>query len=163
MMKTLKNKTVQPERRALVMKKLIMWVILTLTLIVGVGIGTPALAKTVIGTGGSTQTKVYIVGNPQQGRLAALVDNIPNGTKPTTGSDGDQVTGTQNGNKKNGSPAAAVATVVKSGSADLIAGRLPQTSESRMVLTSIFGLLLLIVLILSVTVYRQARLLRERE
>jgi len=142
------------------MKRIIMWVVLTLTLIVGVGAGTPALAKTVVGTGGTTQTSVYIVGNPQKSRLAALVNNIPSGTTPTTGSDGDEVTGTPTNSRKS---TPAVATVVKAGSADLVAGRLPQTSESRMFLMSIFGILLLIVLILSVIVYRQARLLRERE
>jgi len=157
------------------MKKLIMRLVLVLTVLVGVGAGTPALANTVGGTDGHTSTSVKITANPNATRLDLSgggsgagadsgSDTIPDGKKPASKTKLADQAGDNTANKnKKASPAAAVATVVRSGSADLIAGRLPQTSGSRMFLTTIFGLLLLIVLILSVTVYRQARLLRERE
>jgi LPXTG-motif cell wall-anchored protein len=153
------------------MKRIFMRLVLVLTVLIGLGAGTPALATTVGGTGGNTGTAVTIHANPNAAKLDGSgvgagadegSDTIPNGKKPSIKNKTQDDQATATGNKK-ASPAAAVATVVKAGSADLIAGRLPQTSESRMFLTSIFGLLLLIVLILSVTVYRQARLLRERE
>jgi len=151
-------------------KKLIMSVILSVTLVVGVGVGTPALATTVGGTGGTTQMGVHIIGNPQQQRLADLVDQIPSGQTPTTGADGDRLTGSQpTASKKTGSKTGnkqtvpgAVVTAVKSGSADLVAGRLPQTSESQLFLVSLFGMLLLMVVVLAMLVYQQARRIRER-
>ncbi|TGD19735.1 hypothetical protein [Levilactobacillus suantsaiihabitans] len=151
------------------MKKLVMQLVLVLTLMIGVGAGTPALAKTVSGTGGTTRTSVYIVGNANLARLTAgnHADegdgNVPSGDKPTTaGNDADQSVNNRQPAKKKSAPGAVV-TMVKAGSADLIAGRLPQTSESRVFLMSVFGLLLLTVLMLSLIVYHQARLLKERE
>ncbi|WP_258115766.1 LPXTG cell wall anchor domain-containing protein [Levilactobacillus yiduensis] len=144
------------------MKKLIMWFVLTLTLTIGVGMGTPALAKTVVGTSGTTQTSVYIIGNPEaQTRTSGAAADLPAGPIKKKSAGDTQTAGDNNGKKK--STPANLATVVKAGSADLIAGRLPQTSESRMFLMSVFGLLLLIVAILSMIVYHQARLLKGRE
>jgi len=142
------------------MKKIGLEFMVLLTMVLGLGMGTSALART---TGnGVSQVGVTFTSHTSKLGSGAGADvaneAIPTGENPVRSSKG--ATSTVN---KKASPAAAVATVVKAGSADLIAGRLPQTSESRMFLTSIFGLLLLIVLILSVTVYRQARLLRERE
>jgi LPXTG-motif cell wall-anchored protein len=135
------------------------------------GTGTSALATTVGGTGGTTQTSVTIKANPNATRSQAPTSEagdegdaeataIPNGQKPTAKNQGpaDQLAGA----KKKSAPGAVV-TMVKAGSADLIAGRLPQTSESRVFLMSVFGLLLLTVLMLSLIVYHQARLLKERE
>lgn len=143
------------------MKKFIMWFVLTLTLTVGVGMGTPALAKTVVGTSGTTQTSVYIIGNPETPVETKGAADLPAGPIKKKSAGNTQTAGDNNGKKK--STPANLATVVKAGSADLIAGRLPQTSESRMFLMSVFGLLLLIVAILSMIVYHQARLLKERE
>lgn len=155
------------------MKKAIVRLILGLALMIGVGVGTPALASTVAGTSGTTKTSVTIIGNPTASRLASgtgadeASKNVPDGKQPTAKAknqsqgQADQVNGNQPVKKK--SAPGAVVTMVKAGSADLIAGRLPQTSESRVFLMSVFGLLLLIVLILSTIVYHQARLLKERE
>ncbi len=145
------------------------------TLAVGIGTGTSALATTVGGTGGTTQTSVTIKANPNatrsqsptgevgdEGDAGATV--IPNGKKLTAKNQGqaDSAVANNQPTKQKSAPGAVV-TMVKAGSADLMAGRLPQTSESRIFLMSVFGLLLLIVLILSTIVYHQARLLKERE
>lgn len=82
----------------------------------------------------------------------AIDGDIPNGHKPTTSVTGGQTT------KK---PAGAVASVVHSGTADLVAGRLPQTGESQVFLASVFGVFLLIAMVLLAVVRWQARLLRE--
>lgn len=153
------------------MKKVVRYLILVLTLMIGIGAGTPALANPVKGTSGITKTSVYIIGNPNAKRLTSgnRADtgsgNVPDGKQPTATSkhqgQADQAAGNQPTKQK--SAPGAVVTMVKAGSADLMAGRLPQTSESRIFLMSVFGLLLLIVLILSTIVYHQARLLKERE
>lgn len=75
---------------------------------------------------------------------------------------GDAASKTENPNKTNsGQP--SVKKVISDVTHALISGRLPQTNESQSVLVELVGLLLLIVLILSVIVYHQLRLLREKE
>lgn len=86
---------------------------------------------------------------------AGINSDIPSGKNPTT-----SVT---SGHSAANKPAGAVASVVHSGTADLVAGRLPQTGESQVFLASIFGLFLLIAITLLAVVRWQARLLRENK
>ncbi|KRK34717.1 hypothetical protein FD07_GL001720 [Levilactobacillus parabrevis ATCC 53295] len=85
----------------------------------------------------------------------AVNEDIPSGHNPTT-----SVT---SGHSAANKPAGAVASVVHSGTADLVAGRLPQTGESQVFLASVFGLFLLIAITLLAVVRWQARLLRENK
>ncbi|WP_125573580.1 LPXTG cell wall anchor domain-containing protein [Levilactobacillus huananensis] len=155
------------------MKKFIVTLIMALALTVGIGATTPALAATVDGISGTTQTSVYIQGYPViptpdpeptpnppkihkgSGADLPVVPDKPSGKK-TPKKTSKVKPNVANTTKK------SIGTIVKAGSADLIAGRLPQTNESRVFLTSLVGLLLLIALVLAMGVYRQARLLRER-
>jgi len=52
---------------------------------------------------------------------------------------------------------------LKAAAADVLAGRLPQTSEVQSLLADLVGILLLIVLILVAIIYHQARQLQEKE
>ena len=99
--------------------------------------------------------------------------NNHSGSTVTTGGDGDTIDGdipsghnpttsvTSAHHSAANKPAGAVASVVHSGTADLVAGRLPQTGESQVFLASVFGLFLLIAIVLLAVVRWQARLLRE--
>ncbi|KRO04624.1 hypothetical protein IV54_GL001030 [Levilactobacillus paucivorans] len=159
------------------MKKFIINLIMALALAVGIGVATPAFAATVDGTSGTTQTSVYIQGYPVPPTPEPTPEPkpVPEPSKVHTGSGADlpvvpdKPSGKKTTNKdktnnpvNNPTKSNKLGTIVKAGSADLVAGRLPQTNESRVFLTSLVGLLLLIVLVLAMSVYRQARLLNER-
>ncbi|WP_261809314.1 LPXTG cell wall anchor domain-containing protein [Levilactobacillus humaensis] len=135
------------------MKKLILRVVLVLTLVLGLGASTPALALDVYHTG-RTEAGITFTPNPNakptvhNGSSGALVDpKIPSAKKPTV-------------TKTKTKPSTGV--LVRSAAADVIAGKLPQTNEVQALLVSMVGFLLLIVLMLLALIYRQARLLRER-
>ncbi|WP_164511480.1 LPXTG cell wall anchor domain-containing protein [Levilactobacillus cerevisiae] len=132
------------------MKKILLRVVLVLTLVLGFSASTPALAKHVFSTG-TTEAGITFTANPnaETGRAAAIVDRqIPSAKKATV-------------TKKTVKPSPGV--LVKTAAADVIAGRLPQTNETQALLVTMLGLLLLIVMLLLALIYRQARLLRERE
>lgn len=164
------------------MKKSIRRLVVAVAVVLGLGFGTTAFAESTNDSKGttstSTQVGITIVNNnPTSGNPAVDTDsdgdevntggdgagiNIPNGHKPTVtpnhGGQGAQGTNASSPAKK---PAGAVASVVHSGTADLVAGRLPQTGESQVFLASVFGLFLLIAIVLLAVVRWQARLLRE--
>lgn len=157
------------------MKKLIGSLILTLTVILGLSLRVPGLADTTTQqtTVGITFTDDATTGGqhdqattPKQGSASATTTanrTIPNGKQPLT----------QTGQAADQKSAEATATTtaakrrhpatLKAAAADLLAGRLPQTSDVQTVLINLIGILLLIVVILSLIIRRQARLLRERE
>lgn len=135
------------------MKKLILRIVLVLTVALGLGASTPALALDVYHTG-QTNGSITFTPNPNakpaihKGSSGALVDpKIPGGDKPTV-------------TKTKTKPSTGV--LVRSAAADVIAGKLPQTNEVQALLVSTVGFLLLIVLMLLALIYRQARLLNER-
>ncbi|WP_204120348.1 MULTISPECIES: LPXTG cell wall anchor domain-containing protein [Levilactobacillus] len=144
------------------MKRTLIRIVLVLTLVLGFSASTPAFAEHVFNIG-QTNAGITFVANPnakkkagtggdngaETGRAAAIADQqIPTADKAT-------VTRT---------PAkASPGVLVKMAAADVIAGRLPQTNEAQALLVTLLGLLLLIVMALLALIYRQARLLKERE
>ncbi|KRL93902.1 LPXTG cell wall anchor domain-containing protein [Levilactobacillus hammesii] len=167
------------------MKKIIRRLVAVVAVALGLGFGTTAFAEST-DSGDSTGTQVGITivnnnpsgggggGNPavdtgddgdtidpngdggtviNGGDGADINGDIPNGHNPTTSVTSHHSTANK--------PAGAVASVVHSGTADLVAGRLPQTGESQVFLASVFGLFLLIAMVLLAVVRWQARLLRE--
>lgn len=171
------------------MKKIIRRLVAVVAVALGLGFGTTAFAEsTNEGNMGSTSIGITIVNNNPHGGGSggntstgtgsdgdgdAVDPNTP-GKKPavTNGGDGDTVnedipsghnptTSVTSGHSAANKPAGAVASVVHSGTADLVAGRLPQTGESQVFLASVFGLFLLIAITLLAVVRWQARLLRE--
>lgn len=135
------------------MRKLVLKVVLVVTVILGLGASTPALALDVYHTG-QTQAGITFTPNPNaklaihKGSSGALVDpKIPSAKKPTI-------------TKTKAKPSTGV--LVKSAAADVIAGRLPQTNEVQALLVTMVGFLLLVALMLLALIYRQARLLGER-
>lgn len=167
------------------MKKSIRRLVVAVAVVLGLGFGTTAFAESTNDSKGttntSTQVGITIVNNNPTGSGGGAVDtgsdgddvntggdgagisgNIPNGHKPTvTPNHGGQGAQGTNANSPAKKPAGAVASVVHSGTADLVAGRLPQTGESQVFLASVFGLFLLIAIVLLAVVRWQARLLRE--
>ncbi|MFC6260509.1 hypothetical protein [Levilactobacillus fujinensis] len=164
------------------MNKTLKQLMLVLTLVLGLGMGTSTLAKAQTTDTGSTSVGITFTGNNSRTSTTtpvtptvkdgsdgdAINDTIPDGTKvtktstPKTGSAADTVTPVSTSTaspRKGGSGVAAV----KSTMAALAAGRLPQTGEVQSILADLVGILLLMVLILGLVVYHQARLLRERE
>lgn len=147
------------------MKKFIFRLVLMFAVVLGLGMETSALART---TGsGVTHVGVSFINHspanpsvkPKKGQADDIgvptvqKKNKDNGNKK--GNDGATVD-PRNKNKRAG------ATVLTSAAADVVAGRLPQTSEAQMLLTSLVGIFLLIAIILAILVYRQARQLQER-
>ncbi|WP_407885508.1 LPXTG cell wall anchor domain-containing protein [Levilactobacillus sp. N40-8-2] len=173
------------------MKQIIRRLVAVVAVALGLGFGTTALAEsTNTGNMGSTSMGITIVNNNPHGGGSggntstgtdssgdgdAVDPNTP-GKKPavTTGNDGDTIntdipsgkyptTSVTSGHGTANKPAGAVASVVHSGTADLVAGRLPQTGESQVFLASVFGMFLLIAIVLLAVVRWQARLLRENK
>lgn len=173
------------------MKKIIMRLVAVVAVALGLGFGTTAFAEsTGSGNMGSTGIGITIVNNNPKD---PVVNPNPTPTPepdPSVDGDGDTVTGDNNtvtnggdgdavnedipsghnpttsvtsGHSAANKPAGAVASVVHSGTADLVAGRLPQTGESQVFLASVFGLFLLIAITLLAVVRWQARLLRENK
>lgn len=173
------------------MKKIIRRLVAVVAVALGLGFGTTAFAEsTDSGNMGSTGIGITIVNNNPHGGGSGgntstdtntggggdAVDPNSPGKKPavTNGGDGDAVnedipsghnptTSVTSGHSAANKPAGAVASVVHSGTADLVAGRLPQTGESQVFLASVFGLFLLIAITLLAVVRWQARLLRENK
>lgn len=159
------------------MKKLMGSLILTLTIILGLSLSVPGLADTTTTqqtTVGITFTDDTTTGGqhdqattPKQGGASATTTanrTIPNGKKPLTKQTGQAAD--QENSKATATTKQAKRrhpTTLKAAAADLLAGRLPQTSDVQTVLINLIGILLLIVVILSLIIRRQARLLRERE
>lgn len=167
------------------MKEIIGRLVAVMAVVLGLGFGTTAFADSTdsnVGTNTSTHMGITIVNDLPTtggGGGSSTVDtgsdgdnvntggdgagiNIPNGHKPTvTPNHGGQGAQGTNANGPAKKPAGAVAGVVHSGTADLVAGRLPQTGESQVFLASVFGLFLLIAIVLLAVVRWQARLLRE--
>ncbi|NLR31979.1 LPXTG cell wall anchor domain-containing protein [Levilactobacillus tujiorum] len=157
------------------MKKSIRRLVVAVAVVLGLGFGTTAFADAPHGEGTTstdTQIGLRIVNNNHYSGTGTVtnggdgdeIDNntIPNGHKPTvTPNHGGQGAQGTNANGPAKKPAGAVASVVHSGTADLVAGRLPQTGESQVFLASVFGLFLLIAIVLLAVVRWQARLLRE--
>jgi len=161
---------------ALLMNRTLKQLMLVLTLICGLAMGTSTLAKAQTTDTGSTSTGITFIGNGSQ---RSTVDpttptvhegsdgdiangGIPDGTKPTqvaSKGSADDTASPVTTPRKGGSGAAAV----KSAVAAIASGRLPQTGEVQSILADLVGILLLMVLILGLVVYHQARLLRERE
>ncbi|MFD1549532.1 LPXTG cell wall anchor domain-containing protein [Levilactobacillus fuyuanensis] len=173
------------------MKKIIRRLVAVVAVALGLGFGTTAFAEsTDSGNMGSTSMGITIVNNnphdngsggntstgTDSGGNGDAVDPNSPGKQPavTNGGDGDTVnedipsghnptTSVTSGHSAANKPAGAVASVVHSGTADLVAGRLPQTGESQVFLASVFGLFLLIAITLLAVVRWQARLLRENK
>ena len=166
------------------MKRIIRRLVAVVAVALGLGFGTTAFAEsTDSGTSPSTQIGITIVNNNNSsGGGATTVDTGDDGDEATPsdnggtvidGGDGDTIDGdipsghnpttsvTSAHHSAANKPAGAVASVVHSGTADLVAGRLPQTGESQVFLASVFGLFLLIAIVLLAVVRWQARLLRE--
>ncbi|WP_341779341.1 LPXTG cell wall anchor domain-containing protein [Levilactobacillus sp. HBUAS70063] len=166
------------------MKRIIRRLVAVVAVALGLGFGTTAFAEsTDSGTSPSTQIGITIVNNNSSGGgSGAIVDTggdgdevspSDNGGTVTTGGDGDTIDGdipsghnpttsvTSAHHSATNKPAGAVASVVHAGTADLVAGRLPQTGESQVFLASVFGLFLLLAIVLLAVVRWQARLLRE--
>ncbi|WP_204119998.1 hypothetical protein [Levilactobacillus wangkuiensis] len=151
------------------MKKLIMQLVLVLTMAFGLGMGTSALADNVVSRG-ETQVGITFTGNPTT-RISD--DKIPNGKTPTKTS-GAATTATHGHDLRRDGAGGSTAdnanpgkkagvTALKAAAADVLAGRLPQTSEVQSLLADLVGILLLIVLILVAIIYHQARQLQEKE
>jgi hypothetical protein len=152
------------------MKKLIMQLVLVLTMAFGLGMGTSALADNVVSRG-ETQVGITFTGNPTT-RISD--DKIPNGKTPTKTSSAATTVSHGNDLRRNGTGGStadnanpgkkkAGVTALKAAAADVLAGRLPQTSEVQSLLADLVGILLLIVVILATIIYHQARQLREKE
>ncbi|MGX6427575.1 LPXTG cell wall anchor domain-containing protein [Levilactobacillus yonginensis] len=142
------------------MKKFIFRLVLMFAVVLGLGMETSALART---TGsGATHVGVSFINHspvPQKGSDGDI--GVPTGHKRAKDSDNSKKTDgatVDPGNKKK----RAMGTALTSAAADVVAGRLPQTSEAQMLLTSLVGIFLLIAIILAILVYRQARQLQER-
>lgn len=175
------------------MKKIIRRLVAVVAVALGLGFGTTAFAEsTNSGNMGSTGIGITIVNNnPKNPGVNPTPTPTPDPNPSVdTGGDGDAATGDNNtvtnggdgdtvnedipsghnpttsvtsGHSAANKPAGAVASVVHSGTADLVAGRLPQTGESQVFLASVFGLFLLIAITLLAVVRWQARLLRENK
>lgn len=170
------------------MKKIIMRLVAMVAVALGLGFGTTAFAEsTGSGNMGSTGIGITIVNNnpkpqypgpqdpnPSPKPPVTSVDTGGGGDTVSTGGDGDSInsdipngknptTSVTSGHSAANKPAGAVASVVHSGTADLVAGRLPQTGESQVFLASVFGLFLLIAITLLAVVRWQARLFRENK
>lgn len=165
------------------MKRVIRRLVAVVAVALGLGFGTTAFAESTDSeTSPSTQIGITIVNNNSSGGGATTVDTGDDGDEATPsdnggtvidGGDGDTIDGdipsghnpttsvTSAHHSAANKPAGAVASVVHSGTADLVAGRLPQTGESQVFLASVFGLFLLIAIVLLAVVRWQARLLRE--
>ncbi|WP_143462394.1 RodZ family helix-turn-helix domain-containing protein [Levilactobacillus enshiensis] len=170
------------------MKGKLKQLVLVFALILGVVMGTSTLANAQTAGNKSTSVGITFIGNGSQVSTGSNPDTVDPAT-PTVkdGSDGDAINDaipdgtkvTKTATPKNGgsadtaAPVSTVATApqkggsgasaVKSAVAALAAGRLPQTGEVQSILADLVGILLLMVLILGLIVYHQARLLRERE
>ena len=168
------------------MKQLMRQLVTVVAIALGLGFGITAFAQST-DSGDATSTKIGITivnNNPSGGGGTPVTDETggdgdgidPSTTGGTviTGGDGDAIntdipnghnptTSVTSSNSHSRKPVGAVASVVHSGTADLVAGRLPQTGESQVFLASVFGLFLLIAVVLLAVVRRQARLLREEK
>ncbi|MDT6979540.1 LPXTG cell wall anchor domain-containing protein [Levilactobacillus zymae] len=159
------------------MTKKFMQLMLVLTLILGFSGGTSALAAT--GTGHTT-TGITFVGGPTNttnGSSSELNSNgagangttaADNGTDPDGAASNKKIPNGKKPITKTGKSADQVAptthrSAVKAITTAVLSGRLPQTNEVQSVLIELIGLLLLVVLVLSIIIRRQARLLREKE
>ncbi len=174
------------------MKKIIKRLVMVAAVVLGLGFGVTALADTSdTGTSSANTTASTSVGITFTGTSdvnhGGNPDKVPSANSSsssdssgessgvlTDGGDGDVVnsdipsghtptTSVTSGHSAANKPAGAVASVVHSGTADLVAGRLPQTGESQVFLASVFGLFLLIAITLLAVVRWQARLLRENK
>ncbi|MCH5465295.1 LPXTG cell wall anchor domain-containing protein [Levilactobacillus tujiorum] len=165
------------------MKKSIRRLVVAVAVVLGLGFGTTAFAESTNDSKGTTNTNTQVGitivnNNPTGSGGGGVVDTGSDGDDVNTGGDGDNISGNipnghkptvtpnhggqgANANSPAKKPAGAVASVVHSGTADLVAGRLPQTGESQVFLASVFGLFLLIAIVLLAVVRWQARLLRE--
>ncbi|MFC6290441.1 hypothetical protein [Levilactobacillus angrenensis] len=97
------------------------------------------------------------------------MQNIPDGKSPTrsstslrTSHDGDTASGQRATGQSQVAPRKTKRSAIHEVATAIATGRLPQTSEVQSLLTNLVGILLLIVLVLAMIVYHQARLLREK-
>lgn len=136
------------------MKKIITRLVLVIIVAIGFGAGTSALARTT-NSSGVTTTGVTFTGSPTKVTRGGGGDTgVPNGPvkpKPANGGSGAMITPGRHSRAK----------TLKATAADIVAGKLPQTSDAQMMLVSLVGFFLLIVLLLLALIYRQARKLQE--